>query len=265
MIAILLCAGFGKRLRPLTEEAPKSLLDVADRPIIDYLVRQIADWPDLKAVHLLSNEPSASAFLEWWQGRWHRALKSRGVTFHLHGNQIHDDAEQRGAVGDLAYLADRIRLPERVLVAGGDSIYRFSLTWAHRRFQAQEDHLVLALREETQHEKASLSVPQFEEASSRLAGIRQGTEAAQTWSCPSLYFLRRSALRRLGTYLDEGGDTNTLGRFIDYLARHETVRALKVPDELEETRGTPLRFHINTPAQYKAACQILDQEPLMAT
>lgn len=41
MKAILLCAGFGTRLRPLTQNTPKCLLPIAGRPLIDYWLDQL--------------------------------------------------------------------------------------------------------------------------------------------------------------------------------------------------------------------------------
>ncbi|RKZ06159.1 hypothetical protein DRQ05_05225, partial [bacterium] len=38
MKAIVLAAGFGERLRPLTEKTPKSLLEVGGKPVIDHLL-----------------------------------------------------------------------------------------------------------------------------------------------------------------------------------------------------------------------------------
>jgi UTP-glucose-1-phosphate uridylyltransferase len=40
MIAVVLCAGFATRMYPLTKEFPKPLLDVAGRPVIDFLCRK---------------------------------------------------------------------------------------------------------------------------------------------------------------------------------------------------------------------------------
>ena len=39
MKAVILAGGYGKRLRPLTDEKPKPLLSVADKPIIEWQIQ----------------------------------------------------------------------------------------------------------------------------------------------------------------------------------------------------------------------------------
>src|SRR5690606_24468892 len=41
MRTMILCAGFGQRSRPLTDELPKPLLPVGDRPLLAHIARQL--------------------------------------------------------------------------------------------------------------------------------------------------------------------------------------------------------------------------------
>jgi NDP-sugar pyrophosphorylase family protein len=41
MQAVILAAGEGKRVRPLTRSRPKALLPVANRPIIEYIIEAL--------------------------------------------------------------------------------------------------------------------------------------------------------------------------------------------------------------------------------
>jgi mannose-1-phosphate guanylyltransferase len=50
MRTMILCAGFGQRSRPLTDELPKPLLPVGDRPLLAHITRQLRAQGRLEAV-----------------------------------------------------------------------------------------------------------------------------------------------------------------------------------------------------------------------
>ena len=142
MNAILLCAGFGTRLQPLTDDTPKALVHVAGRPILDYLMEQLVGWPSLEAIHVVHNDRHPEAFARWQAG-WKR--RSDSPTVRLHDNGVQTGAERRGAVGDLQFAIDRMGTDAPAVVAAGDSLYRVALRPVLDRFQSADAHCVLAL------------------------------------------------------------------------------------------------------------------------
>ena len=65
MKALILAAGYATRLRPLTDEIPKMLLPLAERPMLDYLVDRLREVDELDAIHLVTNARFAEAFRDW--------------------------------------------------------------------------------------------------------------------------------------------------------------------------------------------------------
>ncbi|MFH2001248.1 MAG: sugar phosphate nucleotidyltransferase, partial [Planctomycetota bacterium] len=64
MKAILLCAGYATRLRPLTENCPKHLLEVKGKPIISHVIDKIRSLP-LDGIYVVTNNKFFTHFQEW--------------------------------------------------------------------------------------------------------------------------------------------------------------------------------------------------------
>jgi glucose-1-phosphate thymidylyltransferase len=65
MNALILAAGYATRLYPLTLNKAKPLLEVAGKPIIEWVVDQLAAIPTLQSVYVVTNQKFASDFSAW--------------------------------------------------------------------------------------------------------------------------------------------------------------------------------------------------------
>ena len=245
---ILLCAGFGTRLLPLTRHTPKALLQVAGRPVLDYLMDQVVTLPELDAVHLVVNGTSFGDFYAW-KSDWHERLRTRGIELHLYSDGALRDEDRRGAAGDLAFVCRGMKAPARVLVSAGDNIYRFALETLWSRLVSSEDNYVLALPERKRQHLSVLDV----DKEMRVRGVYHGEKPPSKWVCPELYALQPAALVHLNDFLNSSDEHDMPGYFIDYVARRETVYALP-----QETAG--VRLHISTRYMYQKANTLLQQE-----
>ncbi len=255
MIAVMLCAGFGTRLHPLTRNTPKGLLEIAGKPILDYQMPQLLDLPELEAIHLVTNACYVAQFYEW-QSRWRSELKERGISMHIHNDGSLHENERLGSVGDLAFLARKLVVHSPIVITAGDNIYRFPLRPIAETFLKSDDSLLLALREPNYQVRQRYPVFEFKNGE-EIAHLHDESEQPLTeWVCPSLYFLKAQALPHVHQYLEQGGANDSLTGFLDFLISREPVRAIRKPD-------ARVWLDVETKYMFKKANDVLGEEPLM--
>ncbi|MEM9555582.1 MAG: sugar phosphate nucleotidyltransferase [Acidobacteriota bacterium] len=245
-IAILLCAGYGTRLQELGFDTPKPLLELAGRPMLDYLVDQVAAFDDLDAIHIVTNSRFYADFADWAAARRDQYLQPIAV----HDDGTGHPGERLGAVGDLRFLLGRLGAADEgsgALVAAGDNVFRFSLAPFWRAFRARGASTVLALAEEDPRRLRRTGVLELQdERVVRL--VEKPANPPSTWSCPSIYGLDAEALSLVGPYLDAGEPGDEIGRFIAWVATRQPLWAHRMEGE---------RLHVGDPTSFRHADEVL--------
>lgn len=79
MNALILAAGYATRLYPLTLHKAKPLLAVAGKPMIEWVLDNLAPIPDLETVYVVTNHRFVKDFQTWADGYRQRQsdLRSR--------------------------------------------------------------------------------------------------------------------------------------------------------------------------------------------
>ena len=65
MNVLILAAGYATRLYPLTENKAKPLLELAGKPMIEWVLDNLAPIPDIRAVYVVTNDKFARDFETW--------------------------------------------------------------------------------------------------------------------------------------------------------------------------------------------------------
>ena len=99
MEAIILAAGYATRLYPVTQTKAKPLLDVAGKPMIEWVVDSMFNIPDLTTVYVVTNAKFAGDFQAWATQYLQRRKKFK-ITVVNDGST--DDSNKLGAIGDIA-------------------------------------------------------------------------------------------------------------------------------------------------------------------
>ena len=65
MKAIVLAAGYGTRLYPLTKDKPKMLLPIAERPMIDHTIERLDEVEEIEEYLIVTNHRFVDQISEW--------------------------------------------------------------------------------------------------------------------------------------------------------------------------------------------------------
>lgn len=250
MNAVLLCAGFATRMYPLTKDFPKPLLQVAGRPVLDYLMEQISSLSAISAVHLVSNARFHDHFRRW--GDRHLQNRTYGsLRIEIYDDGCMDNDCRLGAAGDLALALKMIGIPDKILVSGGDNIYRFALEPLWRSFLQGREHRVVALAETEPENLRRTGVLEFGAGETVLRLHEKPERPPSNWTCPPLYFFQPAVWKELERFLESSADHDAPGHFIDFLCRESRVKGFKLEAE---------RLDIGSIESYRQADQLLTRE-----
>ena len=120
MKALVLAAGYATRLYPLTLETPKHLLEVGDRPMVDWVLDALAPLDGLDETYLVTNAKFAPAFRDWAAAR-----PARPVKVIDDGTKNEDD--RLGAIGDIGLVIEQESIEDDLLVIAGDNLFTGAL------------------------------------------------------------------------------------------------------------------------------------------
>jgi len=112
--AVIMAGGQGRRLRPLTNDIPKPLLPIADRPILDIILDQLRS-EGIDEVFIITHYKA-----EMIEGHIARSSYP-GLKIH-----IVRETEPRGTAGGLALIRDYLEQP--FIVMNADILTRLSFT-----------------------------------------------------------------------------------------------------------------------------------------
>ncbi len=227
MIAVLLCAGYGTRLYPLTRDFPKPLLPVANRPVLDHLMAPLAGLAALREIHLVTNARFFGHYEEW-RDVWRRRLDGRGPDIILHNDGSTENANRLGACVDLKLVYDRAGPWDGSIVAAGDNIFCFDLKPLWDTFRRGGHHRIVVLPETKPERLRRTGVPVFGPDGRVRALAEKPRIPPSRWCAPALYFLKPSAASLLADFVSAAENTDAPGHFINYLCHQEHVEAFRL-------------------------------------
>jgi glucose-1-phosphate thymidylyltransferase len=212
--AIILAGGYAQRMRRLAVKLPKSLLPVAGRPAIDYVLDKLNEVAPEKVL-LTTNLRFKQDFESY--------LNSKPpMNIELVVERSRSEEEKLGAVGALAQLAARLE-PDDYFVVCGDNIFTSSLA-GMLDYYRQKAKPVVAVYHQKSLEEVKLGSAVRLGDDNRIIDFEEKPQKPTTTIVGAcIYILPYKSLLRSRQYLDGGGNRDEPGSFIAWLCKQEEV------------------------------------------
>ena len=219
MKGIILAAGYATRLYPLTENFPKPLLKVGEKTILDWLIDDLS--PVIDDFIVISNHKFAGHFQEWASKSCHH------ITVVDDGTSTNET--RLGAVKDIQFAIDQLRIEDDCVVMAGDNVLDFSLQEFVRFAKEKETSCVMCHEEYDLAKQQKTAIITIDEKSCITSYEEKPREPKGHLAVPPFYYYRAEDIRRIPEALADGCGYDAPGSFAAWLSKQTKMHAYLMP------------------------------------
>lgn len=214
MKAIVLSAGYGTRLYPLTKNKPKPLLPVKNKPIINYIVKQIEKVDSVDKIIVVSNNKFFKHFKSWKRKYFFKK------DIKIINDKTKSNADRKGAIGDVIFTIDELGLQDDLLVVGGDNLNSLNLN-RFINFARKRNSCCIALFDIKDKKKASRFGVVKMDRNLRIKSFQEKpAHPTTTLIATCIYYFPKESLSLLFAYQAAvAGKNDATGLYINWLSK----------------------------------------------
>lgn len=216
MKAIILAAGYATRLYPLTQETPKPLLVIGNKPMVEHILDKLKDIKEIDEVFIVTNNKFHQKF-EYWLKQFSYPKKIKLVN-----DQTNTNEERLGAIGDIDFTLAFEDIEDDLVVIGGDNLFEDNLLEIYSKFKKTKSS-VIALTDVKSKEIAKLmGVVSIDKEGKITEFEEKPSQPKSTLIATLIYFLKKEDALLIPECVqmkiaDRAGD------FIKYLSKKKPV------------------------------------------
>jgi glucose-1-phosphate thymidylyltransferase len=227
MNILILAAGYATRLYPLTENRAKPLLDVAGKPMMEWVIDNLAPIPGISKVFVVTNNKFAKHFEEWAEKYNQSHAK---LSFEIVNDGSTSDADKLGAIGDLNYVVQKHGIEnEDLLVVAGDNLFSESLEGFGKHARESNAPVLGIFDVKSRDEAKKYGVVAVDEKGVLTSFVEKPAEPPTSLIGIALYYYPKQVVPLIRQYLAEGNNPDQPGRLIQWLYPRTPVHTWSVP------------------------------------
>ena len=223
MINIVLAAGYATRLYPLTENFPKPLLEIGGSTILDRMMADIDNIPEITGHIIVSNHKFIGHFNKWIE----TAPYEKPLMIIDDGST--DNDHRIGAVKDLLLALEIGNVQEDIMVVAADNVLDFSFGGFVEYFKEKGTSLIMCHEEQSLKALQKTGVVCLDANNLVTLMEEKPQEPKSTWAVPPFYIYRKEDLEQIRSAVENGCGYDAPGNLAHYMCERTPMHAYPMP------------------------------------
>lgn len=237
---IVIAAGYATRLGELTKNFPKPLLKIGENTILGRMLDDIDKIPEIDEHIIITNHKFAGIFDVWAA----KQSYTKPVTIVDDGTETNDT--RLGAVCDLLFAMDKLKIDDDMLVVAADNILFFSFQEFVDFAKAKGTSCIMCHEQPSIEKLQRTGVIVLDDNDKVLNMEEKPQEPKSHWAVPPFYIYLKKDLEKVRHSIENGCGKDAPGNLAHYMVEQVEMHAWKM------TAG---RFDIGSLDTYKEACE----------
>lgn len=245
---IVIAAGYATRLGELTANFPKPLLKIGEKSILERMLDDIDQIPEISEHVIISNHKFAHHFEEW------KAQMHYQKPITIIDDMTETNDTRLGAVCDLLFAMDKLHIDDDLLVVAADNLLFFSFADFVKFANEKNSSCIMRHYQPSIEKLQRTGVVVLDESDQVLNMEEKPQEPKSHWAVPPFYIYKKKDLDLVRHSVENGCGKDAPGNLAHYMVDHTTMYAW----EMKRTDGNeqePIRFDIGSLDTYKEACE----------
>ncbi len=216
MKALILAAGYATRLYPLTENFPKPLIKIKNKPILSHIVDKLKPIEGMDEAAVVTNSKFYADITQWAKDSQKEFKNIKLKVFNDGTNSAND---RLGAIGDIEFVIKNDALEKRDLVViGGDNFFDAELGEFISFARKKSPSVTVGLFDIKDKKHATKYGVVGIDKDKRIISFQEKPKVAKSsLIAMCLYYFPRETIGLISEYIDEAGKSDTTGGYISWL------------------------------------------------
>lgn len=213
MKILILAAGYGTRLYPLTKDKPKPLLTINTKPLLNHLIDKFRDIDSAQEIIVVTNAKFFGSFKDWAKEN-----DDFPIPISILDDGTSTPETRLGSIGDICFALKETSINDDLVVLGGDNLFDYDLDKFFDFSKQRADKVTVGLFDIVDKQKAScFGVAAVDEDQNVVMFKEKPQHPESSLIAMCLYYLPKNTFSFIREYIAQGGKQDLAGDYIGWL------------------------------------------------